>query len=89
MDNTLALVIGAVIVALIVFAIVMGGRLVSGRIEVGKHFKGEVKGDVAPSVADENQLRGNKNQIGAVGDRSSASRNTVDGDENVISAKTK
>ena len=89
MDNTLALVIGAVIVALVVFAIVMGKRLASGRIKLGKHIQGEVKGNVAPPVADENQVRGKTNQIGAEGDGASASRNRIDGDGNVITAKTK
>jgi hypothetical protein len=89
MDNTLGWVIGAVVVALVVFAIVMGRRFTSGRIKLGKNIEGEVKGSVAPPVADENQVRGDKNKIGVQGDGASASRNKIAGKENVIDVKTK
>jgi hypothetical protein len=88
MNDTLAWVIGAVVVALVIFAIVMGKRLASGRIRFGKHIEGEVRGNVAPPVADENVLRGKQNQIGAAGDGASASRNQVNGDGNIITART-
>jgi hypothetical protein len=89
MDTTLAVVIGGVILALVVFAIVAGRNFSQGRIKLGKHVEGEVKGNVPGPTAVDNKATGKKNKILAEGPGANASRNVVNGDENEIGARTR
>ncbi|MGJ4993899.1 hypothetical protein ACQR0Z_05790 [Bradyrhizobium sp. HKCCYLS3077] len=88
MDTTLALVIGAVILALVIFAFLMRKRFSHGRIKFGKFVEGEVKGDVAGATVVDNRARGKGNKIVAQGAAATAARNDVEGEGNEISAKT-